>query len=99
MFRIAARVGDTRACRLVEPSDEVTVFPQRRNAMSVEDYAKPHSGTVTDTNQKQPPASVDDGSLADEAKKGKNSRKKRSRTNPIRKRSSTLGYFKDGGSL
>jgi hypothetical protein len=76
MFRVAARVGDTRAYRLVEPLDEVTVLPQRRNAMSVEEHAKPHSGAVSEADQKQPAASVDDGSLADEAKKSKTWRKK-----------------------
>jgi hypothetical protein len=67
--------------------------------MSVEEHSKPHSGAVTDTNQKQPPATVDDGSLAGEAKKSRNSRKKPEPNKPDPEEVQYPGYFKDGGSL
>jgi len=65
--------------------------------MSVEDYAKSVLAEVTGPKGKQPPAGVDDGSMADEQRKLKSKTPKPNEPDP--EEVQYPGYFKDEGSL
>jgi hypothetical protein len=66
--------------------------------MSVEEYAKSLLSEVTGKTGKQPPAGVDDGSLADEAKKRSAPTKKPEPNKPDPEEVQYPGYFKDGAA-
>lgn len=70
---------------------------RKENDMSVEDYAKSVLAEVTGPKGKQPPAGVDDGSMADEQRKLKSKTPKPNEPDP--EEVQYPGYFKDEGSL
>ncbi|URK87735.1 hypothetical protein LP421_07810 [Rhizobium sp. RCAM05350] len=64
--------------------------------MSIEDYAKSILAEVTGPKDKQPPAGVDDGSMADEKRKLNPNKPKPNEPDP--EEVQYPGYFKGNGS-
>jgi hypothetical protein len=65
--------------------------------MSVENHAKSRLSEATGAKDRKPPASVDDGSMADEKHTTRSRKPKPNEPDP--EEVQYPGYFKDGGSL